>query len=129
MLAKLFIKFAYYWATQSYLFKPSIAIKLSTKAMINLSIVSIPTQPGRLPTLLLISLVSHCSMADREQYKYIDGLPNSHKLTISGLRMNTLYLFSVMSWNDLGQSAYLPDLTRAQTKGRWIQTIFKLARR
>lgn len=71
---------------------------------------------------------SFCSMVDREQYKYIDGLPNSHKLTISGLRMNTLYLFSVMSWNDLGQSAYLPDLTRAQTKGR-LQTIFKLAPR
>lgn len=67
-------------------------------------------------------------MVDREQYKYIDGLPNSHKLTISGLRMNTLYLFSVMSWNDLGQSTYLPDLTRAQTKGR-LQTIFKLAPR
>ncbi|XP_046865422.1 nephrin isoform X1 [Drosophila willistoni] len=55
-------------------------------------------------------------MADREQYKYIDGLPNSHKLTIAGLRMNTLYLFSVMSKNELGQSVYLPDLTRAQTK-------------
>ncbi|XP_033156271.1 nephrin isoform X2 [Drosophila mauritiana] len=56
-------------------------------------------------------------MADREQYKYIDGLPNSHKLTIGGLRMNTLYLFSVMSWNELGQSTYLPDLARAETKG------------
>ncbi|XP_017066089.1 nephrin isoform X1 [Drosophila eugracilis] len=56
-------------------------------------------------------------MVDREQYKYIDGLPNSHKLTIGGLRMNTLYLFSVMSWNELGQSAYLPDLARAETKG------------
>ncbi|XP_017066091.1 nephrin isoform X3 [Drosophila eugracilis] len=55
-------------------------------------------------------------MVDREQYKYIDGLPNSHKLTIGGLRMNTLYLFSVMSWNELGQSAYLPDLARAETK-------------
>ncbi|XP_039488115.1 nephrin isoform X1 [Drosophila santomea] len=55
-------------------------------------------------------------MADREQYKYIDGLPNSHKLTIGGLRMNTLYLFSVMSWNELGQSSYLPDLARAETK-------------
>ncbi|XP_017106061.2 nephrin isoform X7 [Drosophila bipectinata] len=55
-------------------------------------------------------------MADREQYKYVDGLPNSHKLTIGGLRMNSLYLFSVMAWNDLGQSSYLPDLARAQTK-------------
>ncbi|EDW35617.1 GL17125 [Drosophila persimilis] len=58
-----------------------------------------------------------CRIVDREQYKYIDGLPNSHKLTIAGLRMDTLYLFSVMAWNELGQSAYLPDLTRAQTKG------------
>ncbi|XP_020815041.1 nephrin [Drosophila serrata] len=56
-------------------------------------------------------------MVDREQYKYIDGLPNSHKLTIGGLRMNTLYLFSVMSWNELGSSSYLPDLARAETKG------------
>ncbi|XP_017836908.1 nephrin isoform X1 [Drosophila busckii] len=55
-------------------------------------------------------------MVDREQYKYVDGLPNSHKLTIGGLRMNTLYLFSVMSRNDLGNSNYLPDLARAQTK-------------
>jgi len=57
-------------------------------------------------------------MVDREQYKYIDGLPNSHKLTIGGLRMNTLYLFSVMSYNELGQSSYLPDLARAETKGK-----------
>ncbi|XP_049307143.1 nephrin isoform X1 [Bactrocera dorsalis] len=54
--------------------------------------------------------------ANREQYKYIDSLPNSHKLTISGLKTNTLYLFSVMAFNDLGNSKYLPDLQRAQTK-------------
>ncbi|XP_065366924.1 nephrin isoform X1 [Calliphora vicina] len=54
--------------------------------------------------------------ANREQYKYIDGLPNSHKLTITGLRMNTLYLFSVMAYNDLGESKYLPDLQKAHTK-------------
>ncbi|XP_019890201.1 nephrin isoform X2 [Musca domestica] len=55
--------------------------------------------------------------ANREQYKYIDGLPNSHKLTINGLRTNTLYLFSVMAYNDLGESKYLPDLQKAHTKG------------
>ncbi|XP_011296560.1 nephrin isoform X1 [Musca domestica] len=54
--------------------------------------------------------------ANREQYKYIDGLPNSHKLTINGLRTNTLYLFSVMAYNDLGESKYLPDLQKAHTK-------------
>ncbi|XP_054737165.1 nephrin isoform X1 [Anastrepha obliqua] len=54
--------------------------------------------------------------ASRDQYKYIDSLPNSHKLTITGLKTNTLYLFSVMAYNDLGSSKYLPDLQRAQTK-------------
>lgn len=57
--------------------------------------------------------------ASREQYKYIDGLANSHKLTITGLRMNTLYLFSVMAYNDLGESKYLPDLQKAQTRGKF----------
>ncbi|KAL5285587.1 NPHS1.2 family protein [Megaselia abdita] len=51
-----------------------------------------------------------------DQYRYIDGLSNSHKLVITGLRMNTAYLFSVMAFNELGQSKYLPDLARAQTK-------------
>ncbi len=55
--------------------------------------------------------------ANSEHYKYEDGLPNTHKLTITGLRMNTLYLFSVMASNQLGNSLYLPDLARAQTKG------------
>lgn len=55
--------------------------------------------------------------ANSEHYKYEDGLPNSHKLTITGLKMNTVYLFSVMASNQLGNSNYLPDLTKAQTKG------------
>lgn len=55
-----------------------------------------------------------------DHYKYEDGLPNSHKLTIAGLKMNTLYLFSVMASNQLGNSNYLPDLTKAQTKGEFI---------
>ncbi|XP_062562887.1 nephrin isoform X6 [Armigeres subalbatus] len=54
--------------------------------------------------------------ANNDHYRYEDSLPNSHKLTIAGLRMNTLYLFSVMASNALGSSKYLPDLTRAQTK-------------
>ncbi|KAL1398733.1 hypothetical protein pipiens_001200, partial [Culex pipiens pipiens] len=55
--------------------------------------------------------------ANNDHYRYEDSLANSHKLTITGLRMNTLYLFSVMASNALGSSKYLPDLTRAQTKG------------
>ncbi|XP_055619098.1 nephrin isoform X2 [Toxorhynchites rutilus septentrionalis] len=54
--------------------------------------------------------------ANSDHYRYEDSLPNSHKLTITGLRMNTLYAFSVMASNALGSSKYLPDLTRAQTK-------------
>lgn len=57
-----------------------------------------------------------------EHYKYEDGLPNSHRLTITGLKMNTIYLFSVMASNQLGSSNYLPDLTKAQTKGNYFLT-------
>lgn len=52
-----------------------------------------------------------------EQYKFEDALPNSHKLTIVGLKKNTLYLFSIVAYNSLGSSLYLPDLTKAYTKG------------
>lgn len=58
--------------------------------------------------------------ANSEHYKYEDGLPNTHKLTITGLKMNTLYLFSAMASNPLGNSNYLPDLTKAQTKGNFF---------
>lgn len=56
--------------------------------------------------------------ANTEHYKYEDGIPNSHKLTIHGLRMNTLYLFSVQAINQLGPSSFLPDIKRAQTLGK-----------
>lgn len=59
--------------------------------------------------------------ASSEHYKYQDsGNTQQNKMTITGLRMNTLYLFSVMAMNALGSSKYLPDLQRAMTKGRLI---------
>ncbi|XP_037915549.1 nephrin isoform X1 [Hermetia illucens] len=55
--------------------------------------------------------------ASSEHYKYQDsGNTQQNKMTITGLRMNTLYLFSVMAMNALGSSKYLPDLQRAMTK-------------
>ncbi|XP_061513195.1 nephrin isoform X1 [Anopheles gambiae] len=59
--------------------------------------------------------------ATSERYRYEDGPPNAHQLTVAGLRSNTLYLFSIMAANVLGESRYLPDLTRAQTKERQPQ--------
>lgn len=56
--------------------------------------------------------------ANTEHYKYEDSLPNSNKLTINGLRMNTLYLFSVQARNALGSSPFLPDIKKAQTLGK-----------
>lgn len=56
--------------------------------------------------------------ASSEHYKYQDARANMHKMTITGLKMNTLYLFSITATNELGSSRYLPDLTRAQTKGK-----------
>ncbi|XP_049289037.1 nephrin-like isoform X2 [Anopheles funestus] len=55
--------------------------------------------------------------ASSERYRYEDGPANARQLTVSGLRSNTLYLFSIMAANVLGESRYLPDLTRAQTRG------------
>uniref|UniRef100_A0A182M318 Nephrin n=1 Tax=Anopheles culicifacies TaxID=139723 RepID=A0A182M318_9DIPT len=54
--------------------------------------------------------------ASSERYRYEDGPTNARQLTVSGLRSNTLYLFSIMAANVLGESRYLPDLTRAQTR-------------
>ncbi|XP_055703613.1 nephrin [Phlebotomus papatasi] len=54
--------------------------------------------------------------ANSEHYRYEDGLPGVHKITINGLRMNTMYLFSIMASNALGSSKYLPDLAKAKTK-------------
>uniref|UniRef100_A0AAG5DPW8 Nephrin n=1 Tax=Anopheles atroparvus TaxID=41427 RepID=A0AAG5DPW8_ANOAO len=51
-----------------------------------------------------------------DRYWYEDSQPNSYKLTVGGLRMNTLYVFSIMASNGLGSSRYLPDVTRAHTK-------------
>lgn len=56
--------------------------------------------------------------ANTEHYKYEDSLPNSNQLTINGLRMNTLYLFSVQARNALGSSPFLPDIKKAQTLGK-----------
>uniref|UniRef100_A0A182J5W1 Uncharacterized protein n=1 Tax=Anopheles atroparvus TaxID=41427 RepID=A0A182J5W1_ANOAO len=55
--------------------------------------------------------------ASSERYRYEDSPPNAHQLTLTGLRSNTHYLFSVMAANVLGASNYLPDLTRANTRG------------
>lgn len=57
--------------------------------------------------------------AGTEHYKYEDAIPNTHKLTISGLKMNTLYLFSIQAINQLGVSPYLPDIRKAQTLGEY----------
>ncbi|XP_055693661.1 nephrin isoform X3 [Lutzomyia longipalpis] len=54
--------------------------------------------------------------ANSEHYRYEDGLPGVHKITINGLRMNTMYLFSIMASNALGSSKYMPDLVKAKTK-------------
>ncbi|XP_053676889.1 nephrin-like [Anopheles nili] len=60
--------------------------------------------------------------ATSERYRYEDGPAGGlRRLTVDGLRSNTLYLFSIMASNALGESRYLPDLTRAQTKG-WNPT-------
>lgn len=59
--------------------------------------------------------------ASSDIYKFEDSMPNSLKHTIAGLKKNTMYLFSVMAFNTLGNSQYLSDLTKASTKGKWLK--------
>lgn len=54
--------------------------------------------------------------ASSSRYHYADSLPNAHKLIVEGLKTNTVYLFSIMGMNNLGDSAWRPDLTKAQTR-------------
>lgn len=55
--------------------------------------------------------------ATSNRYYYVDSLPNTHKLIVEGLKANTVYLFSIMAMNNLGDSSWRPDLTKAQTRG------------
>lgn len=59
--------------------------------------------------------------AGASAYRYIDSLPNVHKMDIEGLKPNTLYLFSIMAINGLGTSKWLPDTTKTQTKSEFYQ--------
>lgn len=54
--------------------------------------------------------------ASAGRYNYVDSLPNAHKIIVEGLRTNTVYLFSIMAFNSLGESAWRPDLTKVQTR-------------
>lgn len=55
--------------------------------------------------------------ASSSAYKYVDSLPNVYRLDVEGLKPNVVYLFSIMAMNNLGSSGWLPDTTKAQTKG------------
>jgi hypothetical protein len=61
--------------------------------------------------------------ANGASYRYVDSLPNVYKVDIEGLKSNTLYLFSIMAMNNLGNSGWLPDTTRAQTKGTFFNRL------
>nr|CAD7404434.1 unnamed protein product [Timema poppensis] len=51
-----------------------------------------------------------------EGYTYVDVVaPNATSYTVSGLSMATDYTFSIMSFNKLGSSKYLPDLLQVKT--------------
>lgn len=108
----------------------------TTREFINLEITSPPEAPSNLTVLNVTEdsvtvawapgfdggMKAHYRIryreANSEHYRYEDGIPNLHKLTVTGLRPNTAYLLSIMAINGLGNSTYLPDLTTAQTKGR-----------
>jgi nephron len=49
-------------------------------------------------------------------YHYVDVLtPNATSFVLTGLAMATDYTVSIMAFNKLGSSKYLPDLLKART--------------
>lgn len=61
--------------------------------------------------------------SDNDLYKYEDVPSNVQKMIINGLKENTVYQFSIMATNALGNSRYMPDLTKARTKGKHLSTV------
>ncbi|KAH1018792.1 hypothetical protein HUJ05_006493 [Dendroctonus ponderosae] len=54
-----------------------------------------------------------------EVYKYEDvSPPNATSFTIGSLQIDTEYVFSMMAFNKLGSSKYLPDLVSAKTSNK-----------
>lgn len=54
--------------------------------------------------------------ASASRYSYVDSSPSAHKMIVEGLKTNTVYLFSIMAFNSLGESGWRPDLTKVQTR-------------
>lgn len=55
-----------------------------------------------------------------EGYRYVDVIgSNISSFTITGLAMATDYTISIMSFNKLGNSKYLPDTLRAKTSSKY----------
>ncbi|XP_065583474.1 nephrin-like, partial [Artemia franciscana] len=51
-----------------------------------------------------------------EAMKYADVYPsNATDSALSGLKLGTEYLFSIISWNELGEGNYTTDIVRART--------------
>jgi len=54
-----------------------------------------------------------------EGYRYVDVIgSNISSFTITGLTMAVDYTISIMSFNKLGSSKYLPDTLRAKTSSK-----------
>jgi hypothetical protein len=55
-----------------------------------------------------------------EGYRYVDVIgSNITSFTITGLAMGTDYTISIMAFNKLGSSKYLPDTLRAKTSSEY----------
>lgn len=51
-----------------------------------------------------------------KSYSYVDSQPNAHKLIVERLKTNTVYFFSIMAYNSMGESSWRSDMLKVQTK-------------
>lgn len=61
------------------------------------------------------------SDSEKEGYRYLDVMAdNSTSYTITGLDLDTEYVFTIMAFNDRGNSNYMKDIVRTKTSSKTV---------
>lgn len=59
------------------------------------------------------------SDSEREGFRYLDVVTdNSTYYTVNGLNLDTEYVFTIMAFNDRGNSNYMQDVVKTKTSSK-----------
>lgn len=69
----------------------------------------------------LFFIFSFADLLASEGYRYLDVVSeNATMFTVTGLELDTEYLFSIMAFNKLGNSKYLTDHVKVRTSSKYL---------